>query len=208
MPATRPDLVDIERAVRQALASGRSGIADVAQITSTSTNTLQRALADNDTRFVDLRRSVQVKIALRLLTSGGSLRRASSEVVLSPDHLSVVIKNETGLCPRQIIRAAELSRRVARWRKQAPPSYGSPLYHRRRREWQQIDEELTTLLGDLSASHPLAKWAKALLVGIERPDYRKQPYRSDLRTQRRLERRKWELQLSSLFDAALDAKAA
>lgn len=158
--------------MRDALASGRAGIADVAQLASTSPSTLQRALSDNGTNYLSLRKSVRLKIALTLLTRGESLRRAAAEVVLSPDHLSVIVKEETDVCPRQIIRATELARRVAKWQGQAPPSYGSPLYHRRKREWEKIDEELTTLLGDFSASHPLATWAKALLVSIERPDYR------------------------------------
>lgn len=208
MPAARPDLVDVERAIRHSLASGRSGIVDVAQIASTSTSTLQRALADRGTCFSVLRRRVRVNIALRLLTNGKSLRLAASEVALTPDHLSVILKEETGLCPRQIIRATELRNRVARWQKQGPPSYGSPLYYRQRREWQQIDAELTALLADLSATHPLAKWAKALLVGIERPDYRKQPYRDDLRSRRRRERERWELQLRRFLDLSLDTKAA
>jgi AraC-like DNA-binding protein len=125
MPAARPDLVDVERAIRHSLASGRSGIVDVAQIASTSTSTLQRALADRGTCFSVLRRRVRVNIALRLLTNGKSLRLAASEVALTPDHLSVILKEETGLCPRQIIRATELRNRVARWQKQGPPSYGS-----------------------------------------------------------------------------------
>lgn len=208
MPVARPDLADIEQAIRSALASGRSGIMDVAQITSTSTSTLQRTLAKEGVCFSGLRRKVQLRIALRLLTSGKSLRFAASEVALTPDHLSVIIKEETGLCPRQILRAAELGGRVSRWRRQGPPSYGSPLYHRRRREWLQIDAELIRLLADLNASHPLAEWAKALLVAIDRPDYRRQPYRDDLRDRRELERKRWKLRLREYLDRSLDVEAA
>ncbi len=97
---------------------------------------------------------------------------------------------------------------MSHWRRQGPPSYGSPLYHRQRREWLQIDAELIRLLADLNALHPLAQWAKALLVAIDRPDYRKQPYRDDLRDRRKLERERWELQLRRFLDRSLDAEAA
>jgi AraC-like DNA-binding protein len=192
MAGARPDPDEIEDAIREAFTYGRTSIDDVAQILTVSRSTVERALAESGrskepTDFTSLRRKVRLKIGLPLLTNGESVRSVAEKVCLSPDHLTVIVREETGLTPRQIIRAACLRKRIEDWKREGPLRQGTTLYRMRLRAWDRIDAELTNLLGDLGPSHPLARWAKQLLVNLERPDYRRQPYRDVMRANRKRE---------------------
>jgi hypothetical protein len=83
---------------------------------------VQRALSDCGTDFTSLRRGVQIQVALEHLTAGRPAWVAATRAVLSPDHLCVVVEEATGLTPLQIIRAAEISATLERWRRQGPPA--------------------------------------------------------------------------------------
>lgn len=183
---------DVQKAVADALARGRRRLSDVAQILCTSESTVQRALSDCGTDFTSLRKEVQIQVALEHLTAGRPAWAVATRAVLSPDHLCVVVKEATGLTPLQIIRAAEISATLERWRRQGPPAYGSWLYRRQFEQWQKFDAQLQELFGDLGPTHPLSDWAKKTLVSAERPDFRTQPYRDDRR--RKAERQAAQMQ--------------
>ena len=192
MAGARPDLEEIENAIREAFTYGRTSIEDVAQILTVSRSTVERALAESTpfeepTDFTSLRRKVRLKIGLPLLTNGESVRSVAEKVCLSPDYLTVIVREETGLTPRQIIRAACLRERIENWKREGPLNQGTTLYRMRLRTWDRIDIELTNLLGDLGPSHPLTSWAKQLLVDLERPDYRRRPHRDVMRAKRQRE---------------------
>jgi AraC-like DNA-binding protein len=185
--SARPTFLQVQAALRAALPCGKKSIDDVAQLLFVSTSTLQRVLADSRLDFTQLRKEVQVEVALELLTQGKSARTVAAEVGLSRDHLCVLVRRATDLTPSQIIRATKLDAKVRRWRKYGPPPYGSPLYREQFRQWQEIDAGLQALFADLSADHPLATWAKKLLVGVARPDFRTQPHRGHIRDLRKRE---------------------
>jgi AraC-like DNA-binding protein len=178
---SRPSLPEVQRAIGDALARGRRRLVDVAQILCTSESTVQRSLADCGTDFTSLRKEVQVRIALENLTAGRPVWAAADRAVLSPDHLCVAIKEATGLTPLQIVRAAEISATLDRWRRQGPPAFGSLLYRRQFEQWQKFDAHLQELFADLGPKHPLADWAKKTLLAAERPDFRTRRYRDDRR---------------------------
>ena len=183
-PITVPD---VEEAVRHALSIGRRSIDDVASLLFISKSTLQRLLKASETDFTAVRQRVQIEIALRRLSEGASAATVASEVGLSRDYLCVLVREAAELTPNQIIRAKKLADTVARWRRHGPPEAWSPLYYKQRRQWRRVDDELERLLADLGPSHPLATWAKRLLVAADRPDFRRQPYRDEIRAQRRAE---------------------
>ena len=192
MASARPEPDEIEEAICEAFTYGRTSADDVAQILAVSRSTIERALAEpvgsrKPTDFTSLRRQARLKIGLPLLMNGESVRSIAEEVCLSPDHLTVIIREETGLTPKQIIRAARLGKKIEAWKREGPVHQGTTLYRMRLREWDRIDTELTNLLGDLGALHPLAQWAKRLLVNLERPDYRRQPHRDVVRANRKRE---------------------
>lgn len=149
---------------------------------------MQRSLEDCGTDFTSLRREVQVRIALDNLTAGRPVWVAADRAVLSPDHLCVAIKEATGLTPLQIVRAAEISATLDRWRRQGPPAFGSLLYRRQFEQWQKFDAHLQELFADLGPKHPLADWAKKTLLAAERPDFRTRRYRKADREAAQLER--------------------
>lgn len=182
------DDADIQAAIRHALGRGTKRIEDVAEFLHISKSTLQRRLSERGTSYTALRRRAQVAIALKHLTAGKPVFTAAHRALVSSDHLCVIVREETGLTPGQIARAAELSRRIELMREHDPPTFGSSLYRRQIRRWHRIDAELDRLLGDLGSANPLANWAKELLVSAARPDFRRQPYRRRIRAKRKRER--------------------
>lgn len=205
MASARPEPDEIEDAIREAFTYGRIRIDDIAQILAVSRSTVERALAEpadskNPTDFTALRRIVRLKISLPLLTNGESVRSVAEKVCLCPDHLTVIVRGETGLTPRQIIRAARLGKKIEDWKREGPLRQNTALYRTRLRAWDRIDTELTNLLGDLGPSHPLARWAKRLLVDLERPDYRRQPHRDVMRANRKRESDALQHRLQTYLD--------
>jgi AraC-like DNA-binding protein len=194
-------VASVEEAMRDALARGRKSIDDVAQLLFVSASTLQRRLAHEDTTFTEVRQRVQVEVALELLTKGKAAASVAEEVCLSTDHLCVLVRRAADLTPLQIVRAATLTASVQRWRRSGPPTYGSPLYLTQFRKWRSIDRELRELLEDLDASHPLADWAKQMLTMVARPDFRRQPHRRRIRTERAKEQARQRARLDEFFTA-------
>lgn len=206
MSERRPDEAEVRVAVRLALEHGVKRIEDVAGSLHLSKSTLQRRLAQCGTTFTVVRRETQLSIALECLIEGGSARKAARRALLSPDHLCVMVRQMTGLTPRRIARAAELGRRVEHLRTLDPPESGTWLYRRRLRTWERIDGELDRLLGDLGPDHPLADWAKRLLLSAQKPDFRRQPYRERIRAKRQRESERLEeiwREFDDRFGAAL-----
>jgi AraC-like DNA-binding protein len=180
----RPSAEDVRNAIGRALARGLRSTDDVAQLLHVSRSTLERGLQDEGVEFKQLRRDVQLEIALELLTSGASAAHTATEVCVTRDHLCVIVRAHTGLTPYQLIRAVKLAEKVGRWQEQGPPAYGSAWYRAQFDQWRAIDDELQRLFGDLGPDHPLADWAKKLLLAVERPDYRRAPHRARLRSRR------------------------
>lgn len=188
MPASaRPSVDEVRTAIRRALGRGRRSPEDVAQILHVSRSTLERGLHDKGVLFKQLRREVQLSVAVELMTAGTPAGRVAAEVCMTRDHLCVIVREYTGLTPYQIIRAARLAEKVRGWRRYGPPAFGSALYRKQLQEWHAVDMELQNLFGDLGPEHPLTAWAKGLLVAAHRPDFRRQPYRAQIRERREKE---------------------
>jgi AraC-like DNA-binding protein len=182
----------VRASIRTCLEQGTKRIQDVALELHVSRSTLQRRLAEQGTDFTRLRRAVQTEVALEHLKSGRAVVVAARRALVCPDHLRRFVREETGLTPGQIARAVELADRVQLMREQDPPSFGTPLYRLQMRKWHRIDAELDGLLGDIGPTNPLADWAKGLLLSAERPDFRRQPYRNQIREKRKREREELE----------------
>jgi len=199
MASNHPSVPDIEAAIRAALARGHKRIDDVAQILLVSRSTLERAIPEGSS-FTMLRRKTQLELALIRLKRGERAQLVAEAVCLSPDRLRIMIRDETGLTPRQITYAAQALKKVETWKSAGPISPGTTFYRERLRRWDRIDREVTALVGDFNATHPLADWAKQLLLAIERPDFRRQPYRDQLRRRRRTESEKFQRQLAKALE--------
>src|ERR1700744_2335705 len=103
MRRTHEKTGEVEGAIETALARGRTSIYDVAQILFTSKSSLQRWVKPE--KFTDVRRRVQVRLALAGLTSGRDAGDVARDVALSRDHLRVLVKEATGLTPARILNA-------------------------------------------------------------------------------------------------------
>ena len=183
MAHSRPSLEEINEAIVIALARGRRSLVDVSQILCSSPSTVQRALSVEGTNFTRARQQIQLDIALKHLVVREPVWRVAERVVLSPDHLRQIINESTGLTPKQIALAANISATLEGWRRKGPPRYGSWLYRRQFEQWKRFDAQLQDLLGDLGPRHPLYDWAKRTLVAAERPDFRTQPFRDARRAE-------------------------
>lgn len=181
---------EVEAAIETALARGRTRVDDVAQILFVSKSTLQRRVKPYT--FTAIRQRVQLRLALDDLTSGGEAGNTAKKVILSRDHLRVLVKEGTGLTPARIVYAAKLASQLQAWKNQIPPRSGTYAYRRRIIEWDQADRKLEVMLGDIGPENPLAPWAKQLLVAVERPDNRLRSNRARIQEARRHERERLE----------------
>jgi AraC-like DNA-binding protein len=190
MQNARGQIEEVEAAVEAALARGGKQIDDVAQILFVSRSTLQRRVAPSS--FTDVRQRVQLRLALASLQSGRDPGDVANEVVLSRDHLRILVKEATGLTPAQIMLAVRTAARLRAWKEQVPPPSGTYAYRRRIYEWDTADRKLQDMLGDIKAKNPLAPWAKRLLLAVQRPDNRLRPNRESIYEARREERKRRE----------------
>jgi AraC-like DNA-binding protein len=185
----QPFLDQVSGAIRERLRAGRKlGVEDIAGSLYLSRSALQRRLRERATTFSQLRREVRVEVAIERLTRGESCSSAANHVGLSRDHLCKLVYEYADLTPRQIVRACQLSARVQRWRRSVPPQAGTKLYYKRLEHWRAINAEVEQLLAGLSDGHPLAAWGRELRRVIRRPDYRRQPHRKQVRTERQREK--------------------
>lgn len=191
MQKARGQIGEVEAAIETALARGRTGIDDVAQILFVSKSTLQRRVKPHN--FTAVRQHVQLRLALDGLKSGREAGSVAKEVALSRDHLRVLVKKVTGLNPAQIVQASRLASRLQAWKAQVPPPSGTYAYRRRIDQWDQADHKLEAMLGDIGPENPLAPWAKGLLVAVERPDNRRRPNRERIQEARRREKERLEV---------------
>jgi AraC-like DNA-binding protein len=190
MPSKRERVDEVEAAIEAALSLGRTRIEDVAQILFVSRSTLQRWLKPRS--FTKVRQGVQLRIALKGLTSGRPVETVAREVALSRDHLRVIVREPTGLTPAEIARAARLGAQLKQWKGQVPPPAGTYAYRHRISEWNKADRKLQSILGDLDSSNPLAPWAKQLLLSVVRPDNRRRANRARIQEARKLEKQRLE----------------
>lgn len=190
MRKARGQLDDVEAAVEIALDRGRTGIDDVAQLLFVSKSTLQRRA--EPLTFTAVRQRVQLRLALKALTSGGDVGGVARDVALSRDHLRVLVKKATGLTPARIVQAAHIAGRIDVWKGQLPPQSGTWAYRRWIDQWDKADRKLQDLLGDIGPRNPLAQWAKRILVAAERPDNRLRSNRERIQDVRRREREREE----------------
>lgn len=168
---------------------GPMRIEDVAHALYMSRSTLQRRLADGGTCFTEIRRGTQVRVALDRLTSGASCAQAARAVGLTVDHLCRIVTADTGIRPREIARASALATRARRWKRSAPPRFGTRLYAERVKRWHALEAELDVLLASIPASgHPLSAWASRTRRAGRRPDYRRGSYRARAHAARQRER--------------------
>jgi AraC-like DNA-binding protein len=168
---------------------GPTRIEDVAYALYMSRSTLQRRLADSGTCFTEIRRGTQVRVALDRLTSGASCAQAARAVGLTVDHLCRIVTVDTGIRPREIARASALAARARRWKRSAPPRFGTRLYTERAKRWHALETELDVVLAPIPASgHPLSAWASRTRRACRRPDYRRGPYRARAHAARQRER--------------------
>jgi AraC-like DNA-binding protein len=198
MQETRGSIKEVEAAIETALARGRTGVDDVAQILFVSRSTLQRRVKPDS--FTAIRQRVQLRVALDGLKSGREAGHVAKEVALSRDHLRILVKRATGLTPARILQAASLASRLQAWKVQVPPPSGTYAYRRRIDQWDQCDRRLDTILGDIKAGNPLAPWAMRLLVSVERPDNRLRPNRERIQEARKRERERWDAELKQAED--------
>lgn len=188
MSVGQPFLDQVRGAIRERLRAGRElGVEDIAGSLYLSRSALQRRLRESATTFSKLRREVRVEVAVEHLTRGESCSSAANHVGLSRDHLCKLVREYADPTPRQIVRASQLSARVQRWRRSVPPRAGTKLYYKRLERWKAINAEVEQLLTGLSDGHPLAAWGRELRRVIRRPDYRRQPHRKQVRTERQRE---------------------
>lgn len=190
MASKRKRVGDAEDAIECALSLGRTKIEDVAQILFVSMSTLQRWVAPDT--FTKVRQRVQLRLALKGLVSGRSVETVAQEVVLSRDHLRVLVKEATGLTPAVIVRAARMASRLKQWKAQVPPPAGTYAYRHRISEWDKTDRKLQAMLGNLGHENPLAPWAKNLLLSVARPDNRHRSNRKRIQDARRRESERLE----------------
>jgi AraC-like DNA-binding protein len=186
VPSNRPTLREVQGAICDRLHAGAMlHVEDIAESLYVSKSTLQRTLADLDTTFTQLRRQVQVEVAIKRLTGGASCTSTAAYVGLSSDHMCKLVAEYADLTPRQIVRACQLAGRVQRWRRSVPPRANTKLYFKQLERWRAIDAEIEQLVAGLASGHPLAAWAHKLRQSTQRPDYRRGRYRTRVRAQRR-----------------------
>jgi AraC-like DNA-binding protein len=191
MNARRPFAAEVERTTIAFVRAGaRARIEDVAVALYMSRATLQRRLAREGESFTEIRRRSRVTVAITELTHGSSCSRAAARVGLSGEHLCRLVSQQTGLRPKEIVRASALAARAQRWRRSPPPRSGSRLYWERSRRWRALESEVRILLAPVPATgHPLSSWARRTVQMCVRPDYRTGRYRARVHAARNAERR-------------------
>lgn len=191
MNARRPFAADVERTTTAIIRAGTPArIEDVAAALYVSRATLQRRLAREGESFTEIRKRSRVAVAITELTHGASCAGAAARVGLSGEHLCRLVRQRTGLRPKEIVRASSLGARAQRWRHSKPPRSGSRLYWERNRRWRALEVEVRMLLEPVPATgHPLSSWARRTIRMCARPDYRTGRYRARVRAARSAERR-------------------
>jgi AraC-like DNA-binding protein len=191
MNARRPFAADVERTTTAIVRAGTPArIEDVAAALYVSRATLQRRLAREGESFTEIRKRSRVTVAITELTHGASCARAAAKVGLSGEHLCRLVRQRTGLRPKEIVRASSLAARAQQWRRSKPPRSGSRLYWERSRRWRELEAEVRMLLAPVPATaHPLSGWARRTIHMCARPDYRTGRYRARVHAARSAERR-------------------
>jgi AraC-like DNA-binding protein len=160
-----------------------------------SRRTLQRRLRDLDTSFTRELCRLQVVVGVGKLLAGASVGTAASGVGLTPDHFRLVVREELGMSPGDLVRCRDLHQRLRRWRRR-PARAGTRLYRRRLGEWPRHRSELHGRLGRLPAGSPLRPWADKVLAQSLRPDFRSSVYRREAEIEQKREQERFNAWLS------------
>lgn len=186
MSTAAPTLQQLRREIGALLTHPDLTITELACVLHMSRSTLQRIFSIHDTSFVRELRFVRVERAVvELVKNRRGAQVTAALLGISPDHLCRILKDVHGLTARDLIRVRVLDGRLRAWRAEVPPRAGTALYRRRLEEWGRADQELQAILGDLPHGHPLAAWAKEILVMAARPDYRTKDQRRRIQDTRR-----------------------
>lgn len=205
-PSSKPTLdtiaKSIKRLLRKSAAHAERGptLEEVAADLLSSRSQVQRALADAGTTFSDVLFRLRVQLATDLLIrQRRSAREAAQAVGVAPDHLRTLLLRGLGVSPGEIKRVLAKVDKASRWRRTAPPPYGTVLYRKRRRDWTILQRDVERLVSDIPVESPIYGWSREVLRQTRRPDFRRSPHRDLIRATRHEE----QMQIIALLEAAL-----
>lgn len=156
-----PTFAAIQQALHEGVTERRTSVGAIAARLHSSPSTVHRRLRRHHTTFAVERNTVRAQQAFELLTAGYPASIAAARVGVSTDHLCVVMRRAYGVTPRrirQIVRLAGALRAQPETREQLA-------------QFERNDAQLQVLLDPIGPGHPLAGWAKKLVVLGHRPEY-------------------------------------
>lgn len=168
---SKPTFAAIQQALQDGVLDGRMSVEAFSARLYCSPSTLHRRLRRRGTTFAAERSAVRVARAFELLNDGHALSISAARVGVRPDYLCVMMRRWYGLTPRriqQIVRLAQELRRQPQTRKELA-------------QFGRNDARLQVLLDPIGASHPLAGWAKELVVLGDHPEYGEPEFLTGLR---------------------------
>jgi AraC-like DNA-binding protein len=140
-----------------------------------SESTLQRRLREQGTSLVAERNKIRASRAFALLGEPYPVSQAARRVGVSTDHLRAIILSVYRWTPAKIKRAAELAAAL-----ETEPCTRSKLAAAQRR-----DQMLQRHLAEIGADHPLASWAKGLVLRGYHPERESAAFAKELRERER-----------------------
>jgi AraC-like DNA-binding protein len=156
-----PTLTQIRQALEEAVVGRRASVDSVARALHCSASTIHRRLNRRGTSFAAERAAIQAGLAFDLITRGCRISTVAGRVGVSSDHLCVIVRKAYGLTPRQLQRITRLARRLGE----------EPRTRQELAQFERDDALMQSLLAPIDADHPLAGWAKGLVLLGDRPEY-------------------------------------
>jgi len=175
MDMDRLVVTDVRAILREDSNGLRMSARRLAQRLYSSETTLRRKLRAAGTSLTHERSLARAEIALPLLQRGKSVKRVADRVGISPDHLRVTLESIYGLHPSTVQHVGRLVRTLE----------GEPRSLRALERAQEKDRLLQDLLADIGPDHPLASWARNLILVGYHPERESAKYRERLRVQER-----------------------
>lgn len=172
MPA--PTLKEIRSAL-QGVGGTRLSAPGLGRRLHCSESTLHRRLRERGTSLVVERNKIRASQAFALLGVGYSVSQVAMRVGVSADHLRAIMLRTFGWTPAKIKRAAELAAAL-----EVEPRTRSALAAIERR-----DCLLQEHLAEIGADHPLAAWAKELVLRGYHPERENAAFARELRERER-----------------------
>lgn len=140
-----------------------------------SESTLRRRLRELGTTLVAERNRIRASQAFAPLGAGYPVSQAAMRVGVSTDHLRAIMLHAYGWTPAKIKRAVELAAAL-----EAEPRTRSESAAVKRR-----DHLLQEHLAEIGADHPLAAWAKRLVLRGYHPERENAAFAKELRERER-----------------------